>query len=148
VAANFVAVSHCCGGLLQCALQLLVSLFLNCLSILQLFDQLHLQLLHLHHFLFLLSSQVVLVVNTVIVVLLDLVDASLAIFLDFHRSQALLLVHDLILHAVLLLNLKALELLFLFVLLLYHFGLLGFLALGLEDGFLHFAFLIGALLVQ
>jgi hypothetical protein len=52
------------------------------------------------------------------VVLLYLMDAALAIFLDLHCGQALLLIHYLILHAVLLLDLEALELLLLLVLLL------------------------------
>jgi len=43
---------------------------------------------------------------------------TLAVLLDFHSSEALLLVHNLILHAVFLLVLKAIELLLLLVLLL------------------------------
>lgn len=54
--------------------------------------------------------------------------ATLAVLFDLHCSQAFLLVNDLILHAVLLLVLEAIELLLLFVLLLMDIGLLGFLA--------------------
>ena len=74
--------------------------------------------------------------------------AALAVLLDLHRSQTLLLVYDLILHAVLLLHLEALELLFLLVLLLDYLGLFGFLAPRLKDSVLHFALLVLALLVQ
>lgn len=118
------------------------------LRILQLLDQLHLKLLHLHHFLLLLLTQVVLVVDTIFLMFLHLVGAALAVFFDLHRSKPLLLVNDLILHAVLLFNLKVLELLFLFVLLFDYLGLLGFLALGLEDGLLDLALLVLSLLVD
>lgn len=73
---------------------------------------------------------------------LNLLDAALAILLDLHGSEALLLIDDLILHAVLLLDLKMLELLFLVVLLLDDLGLLGLFALRLEDGLLHLALLV------
>ena len=79
---------------------------------------------------------------------LHLLQAPLAIFFNLHRSQSLLLVHNLILHAILLLHLEALELLFLLVLLLNHLGLLGFLAPGLEDGLLHFSLFVGSLLLD
>ena len=59
---------------------------------------------------------------------LDLLHAPLPVLLNLHRRKSLLLVHDLILHAILLLDLEALELLFLFVLLLDDLRLLGFLS--------------------
>ena len=80
--------------------------------------------------------------------LADLMVATLAVLLNLHGGQAFLLVHNLILHAVLLLVLKAIELLLLFVLLLDNLGLLSFLAPRLEDGVLDLAFLISALLVE
>ena len=118
------------------------------MSILELLDELHLELFHLHDFLLFLLAQVVLVVHAIVVLSLHLLQAPLAIFFNLHRSQSLLLVHNLILHAILLLHLEALELLFLLVLLLNHLGLLGFLAPGLEDGLLHFSLLIGSLLLD
>ena len=127
-ATDFVAVCHRCGGLLQRSLQLLVRVLLHCLRILQLLDEFHFQLFHLHDFFLLLRSQVVLVINAIVVMLLHLLYAALAVLLDLHRSQTLLLVYDLILHAILLLNLEALELLFLLVLLLDYLGLFGFFA--------------------
>ena len=126
-AADFVAVSHGRRGLLERALQLLVGILLHRLSILQLLDEFHFQLFHLHDFFLLLRSHVVFVVDAIIMLLLHMLYAPLAILLDLHRSQTLLLVYDLILHAVLLLNLEALELLFLLVLLLDYLGLFGFL---------------------
>lgn len=79
---------------------------------------------------------------------LHLLSASLAVFFNLHRSKPLLLIYDLILHAILLLNLKVLELLFLFVLLFDYLGLFGFFALGLEDSLLHLPLLILSLLVD
>ena len=140
--------SHHGRWLFQCTLQLLVSVLLHCLSILELLDELHLELFHLHDFLLFLLAQVVLVVHAIVMLSLHLLQAPLAIFFNLHRSQSLLLVHNLILHAILLLHLEALELLFLLVLLLNHLGLLGFLAPGLEDGLLHFSLLVGSLLLD
>ena len=79
---------------------------------------------------------------------LHLLNASLAILLDLHRCQALLLVHDLILHAILLLDFKALELLLLLVLLLDNLGLFGFLASRLENGLLNLSLFIRTLLLN
>lgn len=72
------------GRLLQGSLQLLISLLLHGLRVLQLLDQLHLQLFHLHHFFLLLLAQVFFVVDTGVVVLLDLGDATIAVFIDLH----------------------------------------------------------------
>lgn len=121
---------------------------MHSLRILQLLDELHLELFHLHDFFLLLLAQVVLAVDAIFMVLLHLMDAPLAVLFDFHRSQPLLLIHDLVLHAVLLLYFKVLELLFLFVLLFDYLGLLGLLALRLEDRFLHLALLFLALFVD
>ena len=77
-----------------------------------------------------------------------MLNAALSILLDLHGSQTLLLVDDLILHAVFLLDLKVLELLFLFVLLLDDLGLLGLFTLRLEDGLLDLALLLLALPVD
>lgn len=75
-------------------------------------------------------------------------DPALAVILDFHLRQPFLLVHYLILHPVLLLDLKVHVPFLLVVLGPDDLGLLGFLLLGEEDSFLDFAFLVLALLVQ
>ena len=133
---------------LKRTLKLLVSILLDSLCVLQLLDQLHLQLLHLHDFLFLLLAKVVLVVHALIVASLHLLQAPLTVLFNLHRCQSLLLIHDLILHAVLLLDLKALELLFLLVLLLDDLRLLRFFSSRLENGLLDFAFFVCALLLD
>ena len=79
---------------------------------------------------------------------LHLLDAPLSVFFDLHGGQALLLIGDLVLHAILLLDLEMLELLFLFILLLDYLGLLGLLPLRLEDSLLNLALLVSSLLVQ
>ena len=79
---------------------------------------------------------------------LNLMHASLTIFLDLHCSHSLLLIHDLILHAVFLLDLEVLELLFLLILLLDYLGLLSLFPLRLEDGLLNFPLFISSLLVD
>ena len=79
---------------------------------------------------------------------LHLLNASLAILFNLHRCQALLLVHDLILHTILLLDFKALELLLLLVLLLDNLGLFGFFASRLENGLLNLSLFICTLLLN
>ena len=133
---------------MKSALQLLVGLLLDGLRILKLLDKLHLELLHLHDLFFLLLAQVVLVANFILVLLLNLLHASLSFLLDFHRCQALLLIHNLILHAILLLDLEVSELLFLFILVLDYLSLLRLFALRLENGLLNLALLICSLLVN
>ena len=128
--------------------QLLVSVLLDSLSVLKLLDQLHLELLHLHDFFFLLLTEVILIVHAIIMGPLHLLQTSLSVLLNLHRSQSLLLIDDLILHAVFLLDLKALELLFLLVLLLDDLRLFGFLSSWLENGLLDFAFLICTLFLD
>ena len=140
--------SHHRTRFFQCAFELLIGILLHRLGVLELLDQLHLELLHLHDFFFLLLAKVVLVVHPIVVLALDLLQAPLSVFFDLHCSQPLLLVHDLILHAVFLLDLEALELLFLLVLLLDDLGLLGFFAARLKDGLLHFALLVSSLLLN
>merc|ERR1712060_612391 len=90
------------GWLLKGSLKLLVCLLLNCLSVLQLLDQFHLELLHLHDFLFLHVAKSILVVDARIVMLLDCCESAVTIFFDLHCCKALLVGDDLILHAVLL----------------------------------------------
>ncbi len=135
-------------GFLECALQLLVCILLHSLCVLQLLDKLHLKLLHLHYFLFFLISQVVFIVDAVIMVSLDIRDASLTIFFNFHWGEAFLLVHNLILHAIFLLDLKVLELFLLFVLLLLDLGLLGFFTFRLKDSLLHFTLFVSPVLID
>ena len=132
----------------KCTLKLLVCILLDSLSVLQLLDQLHLQLFHLHNFFFLLLTQEVLIVDTVVMVSLYLLDTALTVFFNLHDRQSLLLSHDLILHAVLLFNFEALELLLLFVLLLHDIALFGFFSARLENCLLNFSLLILSHLVD
>ena len=139
---------HHCGRLLKSTFELLIGLFLDSLSVLELFDELHLQLLHLHDFLFLRSPHIVLVIHPVFMLSLNLLDTSSSVFFNLHRSQAFLLINDLILHAILLLHFKVRELLLLFILLLNYLGLLCFFPSRLEDSLLNFALFICSLLID
>lgn len=75
-------------------------------------------------------------------------DAALAVVLYLHLGQPFLLVDDLVLHTVLLLDLKIQVALLLVVLTANDFGLLCLLLLRQEDGFLHLALFVLSLLVQ
>jgi len=75
-------------------------------------------------------------------------NTALALLLNLHLSQAFLLVNDLVLHAVLLLNLEIHVSLLLVVLAANDLGLLGLLLLREEDSFLHLPLLILTLLVE
>lgn len=134
--------------LLKSSFELLISLFLDSLSVLKLFDELHLQLFHLHDFLFLLSPHKVLVIHSIIVCSLNLLDTSLPVFFNLHRSQAFLLINDLILHAILLLHFKVRELLLLFILLLNYLRLLRLFPSRLKDSLLNFALFVSSLLID
>lgn len=79
---------------------------------------------------------------------LDAHDAALAVIFNFHLSQPFLLVDNLVLHAVLLLDLEIQMALLLVVLTANNLGLFRLLLFGQENGLLHLAFLILALLVQ
>ena len=133
---------------LKSTFELLISLFLDSLSVLKLFNELHLQLFHLHDFLFLLSPHIVLVIHAVVMSSLYLLDTSRSVFFNLHRSQAFLLINDLILHAILLLHFKVRELLLLFILLLNYLSLLGLFPSRLKDSLLNFALFICSLLID
>lgn len=135
-------------GLFESPLKFLVGVLLNCLSVLKLLNEFHLKLLHAHHFVFFLMAHHVFAAYFVKVRLLDCVNAALAIFVNLHRCEALLLLHNLILHAVLLLDLKIHVSLLLVILTADDLSLFRFLLLRQEDGFLHFTFLFLSLLVQ
>ncbi len=145
---SFVVGGHHGWGFLECALQLLVCILLHCLCVLQLLNELHLELLHLHYFFLFLASQVVFIVDAVIMVSLDIWDASLTIFFNLHWGKAFLLVHNLILHAILLLDLKVLELFLLFILLLLDLRLLSFFTFGLKDSLLNFTLFVSSVLID
>ena len=104
--------------LLQGTLELLVSIFLDGLRVLQFLYQFHLQLLHLHDFFFLLRSHVIFIVHAIIMLSLDIMESTLTVFFNFHGGQAFLLIYNLILHAIFLFNFKVIKLLLLLVLLL------------------------------
>jgi len=70
------------------------------------------------------------------------------LLVDLHPSNVLLLRDNLVLHPVLLFHFEVHVSLLLVVLFTDDLGLLGFLALGKVDGFLHFSFFVLALLIQ
>jgi hypothetical protein len=91
---------------------------------------------------------VVLSVYFVFVCFLHIRNSALSLLLNLHLSQAFLLVHDLVLHAVFLFDLEVHVSLLLVVLATNDLGLLGLLLLREEDRLLHFALFILALLVE
>ena len=88
------AVQRCLGIhaalLLDRLLQLHVGLFLNGLSVLQLFYQLHLKQLHLHHLLLLVRNQPLLLLNLALDVLARLLDLASAGLVNFLACDLLL----------------------------------------------------------
>ena len=139
---------HHCAWLLECLLEFLVSLLLDGLGVLELLDELHLQLLHLHDLVLLLLSDHLFVGHTVLVLSLDVEDFSLPLLLNLHGGEAFLLIDDLVLHPVLLLDLEELVSLLLVVLASNYLGLFRFFSLRQEDGFLNLLLLFLSLLVQ
>lgn len=89
------------GGLLQRPLQLLVSLLLDGLGVLELLNQLHLDALHIQNLVFLLVAEGVLVLHLVLVVALGHAHLASLLLLLLHLGEALLLVNNLVLHLVL-----------------------------------------------
>jgi len=139
---------HSSRRLFKSTLKLAVRLFLDSLGILELFDELHLKFLHLHDLFFLLLTHIVFVADARFDGFLGLLGTALAIFFLFHSSQSLLLVYNLVLHAVLLFVFEAIEFLFLFILRRRKLRLLGFFASRLENCVLHFPFFVFTLLSQ
>lgn len=139
---------HHCTGFLKGPLKLSVCIFLDRLRVLKLLDEFHFNLLHLHDLFFLLLSDALFNAHFVLVDPLDRHNPALAVVLDFHLGQPFLLVHDLILHLVLLLDFKIHVPLLLVVLSPDDFGLFCFLFLRQEDGFLDLPLLVDSLLVE
>lgn len=83
--------AHNGGGFLKRALQLLVGFLLDGLGILQLFDQLHLDALHVHHFVLLIHAARVFNLSAVELVPLRHVHPPLAVLVDLELRKALLL---------------------------------------------------------
>ena len=79
---------------------------------------------------------------------LRIVNLTFALLINLEHGKALLLVHDLTLHAVLSLNLEILMAFLLIILRPHYFSLLGFLTLGKEDSLLNLALLLLSLLVN
>jgi len=75
-------------------------------------------------------------------------DAPLTVVLNLHLGQTFLLINDLVLHTVLLFDLKIHVALLLIVLAANYLRLLSFLLFGQEDSLLHFALLVLALFVE
>lgn len=122
--------------------KLQVSLLLNGLGVLESLDQLHLQFLHLSHFIHLAVSQLLFLLASFIVVSSGEHLLSSSLFFNFHLSKSLWLKTNLILHLVFLFHSKQILSLFLLVLLFYHFSLFGFLFLLEEQSVLDLLFLV------
>lgn len=136
------------GRFLQGALQLLVRLLLDGLRVLQFLNQLHFDALHIQNLVLLLLAHGVLEVGAVVLVALRHLQLAALLLLHLHLGEALLLVHDLVLHLVLSLNLELVVANLLLVLRALDFGLLGLLGLAQVDGLLNFALLLGTLLLN
>ena len=135
-------------GLLERTFELLVGLFLDGLRVLELLNQLHLDALHIQNLIFLLVAQRVLVRHLVLVVALRHANLAARLLILLHLGQALLLVHDLVLHLILGLNLELVVADLLLVLRPLDLGLLGLLGLRKVDGLLDLPLFFGALLLD
>ena len=119
--------AHDFARLGQSLLQLRIGLLLDRLSVLQFFDQLHLEHLHLHDLLLLHLAEACLVLEFTVDITVHRLDSSLLFLLYFQLSETFLLYDDLVFHLVILvdlhLDLRPARL----KLDLHRFGLLGFL---------------------
>ena len=109
----------------QCFFEFLISFFLNVLSPLQLFDQLHLQHLHLHHLLLLDLADAVLLVHLPLELPLYTLNPSPLVLLDLELAESLLLVNELVFEFVFLFQGVVDGSFSVFILLFHHFRLLG-----------------------
>ena len=107
----------------------MVRLLLNSLGILELLDELHFKLLHLHNFLFFLLSYHLFIANPILMLSLNVQHSALPLLFNLHGSQTFLLIDNLVLHPVFLLNFEVLVALFLIVLTPNDFRLFGFFSL-------------------
>jgi hypothetical protein len=83
--------AHDLARLGESLLELRIGLLLDCLGILQLFDQLHLKHLHLHNFLFLHLAETCLIIELSIDVPMYRLDSALFIFFYFQLCETFLL---------------------------------------------------------
>lgn len=115
------------GWFLQGALQLLVGLLLDSLRVLQFLNQLHLDAFHIQNFVLLLLAHGVFEMGAILLVTLSHGELAALLLLHLHLGEALLLVHDLVLHFVLSLDLEFVVAYLLLVLLSLNLGLFGLL---------------------
>lgn len=92
-------------GSWKCFLKLCISLFLDRLCVLQLFDKFHLEHFHLHDFLLFHGPHTCLIVQFAIDVAMYWMNATFFILLNFQLSETFLLYDDLILELVILFSL-------------------------------------------
>ena len=111
---------------------------MNGLCVLQLLNQLHLEFLHLHDFFLLCRSEIVFVHDSLVLLLLDVVETTVLVLFYLYVGNMFLLLDDLVLHAVLLFNLELHVSLLLIILLLDHLALFCFLTLAHENSLLYF----------
>jgi hypothetical protein len=136
------------GGLLKRALQLLVGLLLDRLGVLQLLDQLHLDALHVQHLVLLVGARDVLLLHLHVLVAVREAHLAALLFFLLHLGEALLLVHDLVLHFVFGFDLELVVADLLLVLSALDLRLLGLLRPREVDCLLHLALLVGTLLLN
>lgn len=118
------------------------------LRVLKFLDELHLNALHIQNLVLLLSAHHVLNLHLVVLVAVGQADLASGLLLLLHLGEAFLLVHDLVLHFVLSLDLELVVADLLLVLSTLHLRLLGFFGLGQVDRFLDFLLLVGTLLLD
>lgn len=120
-----------CGGLAERVLQVLVCFLLNCLGVLELPDQLHLQHLHLSHLGLLLGFAGLLLSHLALVVFLHHFHLALLVIFYLHARVFILLLTELVFEFVLIIHLCHIFHLLLLVILPDRFSLLCFLLLRL-----------------
>ena len=134
--------THHGAWLLKCTLKFCISILLNGLCILQLLNQLHLKFFHLHDFILLCCSHIVFIHDSLVLLLLHVVESTVLVLFYLYVGYMLLLLDDLILHSVLLLNLELHMSLLLIILLLDHLALFCLLFFAHKYGFLNFLLLV------
>lgn len=129
-------------GLFKSFVQFFIGLLLQGNGVVQLVDQLELQALHSNNLLFFLLPDSIFIQTGIVPVLIDVLLLAAGVFGDLDAGDLLLLVDDLLAHAIFLLDADSMVSLFLFILLCHDLGLFGLLVLGQFDGLLDFGFLV------
>ena len=136
---------HHDSWLIENALKLVISVFLDGLGVLKFLDELHLYAFHIHDFFLLHQPYLVLITHFVELAALRSLNLPLSLFGYFLGSKALLLIDDCVLHTVFSVNFKVHVLPLLFILLHLDFGLLPLLLFREVDCLLDFASFVIAL---